>query len=255
MPSIHAGDLHIHYLEAGDGEPVIFLHGNWATAAWWEPTLARLPAGYRGLAPDLRGRGETTGPDTDYSIAALAGDLLAFADSLGLARLHLVGHSLGAAIALQAALENPTRVLTLTVVAPPWPDGMPEELNLPDRQRMLKDQPEFFAQALKFMAPTAPDDAYWRRLVEAGRTQSIEVSIANLDALCAWRPGDRLAAITAPTLVLGGTLDPLTTAAVVERMAAALGVTATILPDVGHSVIIEQPDLFMELLAAQLRRA
>ena len=124
MPFVKAGDLRVHYLEAGEGEPVLFVHGNWASAGWWEPCLARLPVGYHGLAPDMRGRGRTIGPDSDYSIAALAADQLALADALGFERFHMVGHSLGAAVAIQAALDAPSRIVTLTVIAPPWADGM-----------------------------------------------------------------------------------------------------------------------------------
>ena len=63
MPHIPAGDLNVYYLEKGTGTPVVFVHGNWTTSTEWEPVLERLPAGVRGLAPDVRGRGQTTGPD------------------------------------------------------------------------------------------------------------------------------------------------------------------------------------------------
>lgn len=57
MPFVTAGDLNVHYIEHGAGEPVLLLHGNWATCGWWEPTLNLLPSGYHGIAPDMRGRG------------------------------------------------------------------------------------------------------------------------------------------------------------------------------------------------------
>lgn len=253
MPFVQAGDLRVHYREAGAGEPVIFIHGNWASGAWWERVLERLPAGYRGLAPDLRGRGQTEGPDNDYSLEALAGDLLAFADALGLERFHLVGHSLGAGVALQTALDAPARVLTLTVIAPPWAEGMPEELNMPDRQRMLKAQPEVFRQAIKMMAPTAPDDDYWARLVEEGHAQRLEAAIGNMVSLSAWKPGARLGSITAPKLVIGGALDPLITPDVVRRTASFLGVEPVILEGVGHSPNVEAPETLVGLLMTHIR--
>lgn len=255
MPYVDAGDLSVHYLEAGAGEPAVFVHGNWASCGWWEPCLARLPAGYRGLAPDLRGRGKTSGPDSDYGLGSLAADLLAFADALGLARFHLVGHSLGAGVAMQAALDAPERVATLAVVAPPWADGMPEALNMPDRQRLLKEQPELFRQAIRAMAPTAPDDERWRRLVEEGYAQRLEAAIGNMVALSAWRPGAALGAIPAPKLAVGGALDPLIPPDVVRGTAAALGVEAVILEGVGHSPPLEAPDLLMGLLAEHWGRA
>ena len=252
MPFVKAGDLRVHYLEAGEGEPVLFVHGNWASAGWWEPCLTRLPVGYHGLAPDMRGRGRTIGPDSDYSIAALAADQLALADALGFERFHMVGHSLGAAVAIQAALDAPSRIVTLTVIAPPWADGMPQALNRPDRQRMLKAQPQLLRMALKAMAPGVPDDAFWRRLMDEGYAQRIEAAVGNMLALSSWKPGDALQAIKAPKLVIGGARDPLITPAVVERVASLLGGAPVLLAGVGHSPNLEAPDTVMALLARQL---
>lgn len=254
MPFIDAGDQRVHYLEAGAGEPVLFVHGNWASAGWWELLLARLPAGYHGRAPDLRGRGSTSGPDSDYSIGALAADMLAFADALGLARFHLVGHSLGAGVAMQLTLDAPARVATLTVIAPPWPDGMPGELNMPERQRMLKAQPQLFRTAIKAMAPTFADAALLRRLVSEGHAQRLEAALGNMVALQRWKPGARLGSITAPKLVIGGALDPLITPQVVARVASLLGVPPVLLPGVGHSPNLEAPASVMGLLAPHLRQ-
>jgi pimeloyl-ACP methyl ester carboxylesterase len=244
MPMVRAAGLDVHYIEAGDpaGVPIIFVHGNWGSASWWEPLLARLPAGHRGIAYDVRGRGATTGPDSSYAIDALAADLLAFASTLRAERFHLVGHSLGTAIAMQAALDAPDRVRSLAVIAPAWVDGMPAAYNAPAVQIAMKNDEALFAAALKPLAPTVPDDDYWKRLVRQGHAQRLAAALGNLDALLAWRPGDGLAAITAPRLVIVGALDPLTGGANEERAAAALGTKLVTLGGVGHSPNVEVPD-------------
>lgn len=251
MPMLRAVDLDVHYLEGGDprGVPVLFVHGNWGSASWWEPLLARMPAGYRGIAYDVRGRGETAGPDSSYAIEALAADLLVFATAAGAKRFHLVGHSLGTAVAMQAALDAPARVRSLAVIAPAWVDGMPAAYNVPAGQIAIKNDPTLFAAALKPLAPSAPDDDYWKRLVREGHRQRIEAALRNLDALLAWAPGDRLAAIPAPKLVIAGALDPLTGGANAERAAAALGARLVTLEGVGHSPNIETPDRVAALVA------
>ncbi len=254
MPVVRIDDLAVHYLDYGAGEPVIFVHGNWASSGWWLRVLERLPAGYRGLAPDLRGRGTTEGPDSDYRMTSMAADLWRFADALGIQRCHLVGHSLGAAIVLQAALDQPARVATIAVLAPPWVDGMPDEVYQPERQQLLKDNPDFFAQAIKAMAPTAPDDDLWRELVTIGHSQRLSAANGAIDALREWKPGDQLRAITAPALVMGGELDPLVTAPTVQRAAEALGVEPQIIAGVGHSANLEAPDQFLALLVPHLAR-
>jgi pimeloyl-ACP methyl ester carboxylesterase len=179
---------------------------------------------------------------------ALAADLLLFATAVGADRFHLVGHSLGGAIAMQAALDAPDRVRSLTAIAPAWVDGSPAAFNLPERQIALKNDALMFASALKALAPTVPDDDYWRRLVHEGHGQRMQAALLTLDALEAWRPGDRLAAIDAPKLVIAGALDPLTGGPTAVRAAAALGTRLITLDGVGHSPNIEAPERVTELL-------
>lgn len=252
MPHIPSADLNIYYLEKGEGTPVVFVHGNWTTGTEWEPVLDRLPPGWRGLAPDVRGRGQTTGPDNDYTMPELAADLRAFVDALGLDTFHLVGHSLGSAIALQFALESPERLKTLTVLAPGWVDGMPAAYNVPAAQQALHADPAYFAQALKFQMPTLPDGDLWQRLVTEGHQQRVSATLANLPALVAWQPGDALGAIPVPVLVVSGEQDVLTGGASAERAAAVLHTQSVVIPGTGHSPNVEAPDQFMALLLAHL---
>lgn len=254
MPFIAAGDLRIHYLERDGGSaiqpsiPVVLLHGNWSTAGWWELVLDRLPAGFRALAPDLRGRGRTEGPDTDYSIPSLAADLELLVDALGLAPIHLVGHSLGTAIAMQYAFERGPRVRSLALIAPAWVDGMPEAYDRPQGQVAIKRDAELFERALRALAPGAAADDRWRRLVADGREQRLEAALSNLRALICWHPGDALRGIAVPTLVVSGALDTLTGGANARRAAAVLGARSVVLPGVGHSPNVEAPDALATLL-------
>jgi pimeloyl-ACP methyl ester carboxylesterase len=185
MPFLRTSDLDVYYLDQGSGTPVVFIHGNWATSSWWEPLLARLPDGCRGIAYDLRGRGRTTGPDSDYRIPSLAADLRAITEGLGLDAPHLVGHSLGGAVVMQYALEHPAQVRSLTVLAPVWVDGMPEDALAAWRQRDLKADRALFALALKAVALTVPDDAFWQRLVAEEHAQRLTAALGAAPAKAA----------------------------------------------------------------------
>jgi pimeloyl-ACP methyl ester carboxylesterase len=210
--------------------------------------LARLPEGVHGLAYDLRGHGRTAGPDSDYTVGALANDLQLFADARGLDAFHVVGHSLGSAVAMQFALDHGARVRSLAVIAPAWVDGMPETALAADRQRLLKVDRALFAVALRAVAPTAPDDAYWRRLIAEGHAQRLAAALGAVTALERWMPGNRLRGIACPKRVIGGERDMLIPPAVVERAAEALGVSPLLLPGVGHSPNVEAPDAVVRLL-------
>jgi pimeloyl-ACP methyl ester carboxylesterase len=247
MPRTRAGDVDTFYLEAGAGTPLILVHGNWGSSTWWEPTLARLPAGRRALAPDLRGRGQTRGPDTDYGITSMAKDILAFADALRIERFDLVGHSLGSCIAMEIALAHPERLRSLVVVSPGWIDGMPGAYAIPERQKQLKDDPAFLATALRAIVPGTDDDL-WRRLLHDAGEQRLEAALALLPALTEWAPGDAVGAVRVPRVVISGALDLFTGGSNAVRVAQALGCELITMPEVAHGPMIEAPDAFAKIL-------
>ncbi|MBT8056320.1 MAG: alpha/beta hydrolase [Gammaproteobacteria bacterium] len=109
-----------------DGIPVLFIHGNFSSATWWEETLATLPERYVGIAPDQRGY---HGADPDAKIDATRGmgdfvdDSLALMDHLGHARFHIVGNSLGGLVVWWMMADAPERLLSATLAGPGSPFG------------------------------------------------------------------------------------------------------------------------------------
>ncbi len=119
--------LRIHALLSGpeDGIPVIFVHGNASSSTFWEETMLALPPGYRGIAPDLRGYGDTEDRPIDATrgLKDWAEDILALAEAMGLLSYHLVGHSLGGMLLFTLAPMAGKAVRSLTLVAPGSPYG------------------------------------------------------------------------------------------------------------------------------------
>lgn len=124
---IDTARLKTHVLLSGpeDSLPVVFIHGNFSSATYWEETMLALPKAYRGIAPDLRGYGDTEDKLIDGSRGARdwSDDLKALSDALGSKPGHLVGWSAGAAAIMQFALDYPQLVASLTLVAPVSPYG------------------------------------------------------------------------------------------------------------------------------------
>src|SRR6201995_3958306 len=126
---VPTGRLTVGVLEAdgGAGAPVLFVHGNVSSSLFWQPTMLALPAGFRALALDLRGFGDTDPAPVDATrgLRDYADDLAATIEALGLDRVHLVGWSMGGGVVLQYLADRPGahRVASLTLVAPLSPHG------------------------------------------------------------------------------------------------------------------------------------
>jgi pimeloyl-ACP methyl ester carboxylesterase len=124
---IQTARINTHVLLSGpeDGIPVIFVHGNFSAATYWEETMLAMPAEYRCIAPDLRGYGNTEDLLIDGSRGARdwSDDLKALSDAFGDKPGHLVGWSLGASVLMQFALDYPDLVASLTFINPVSPYG------------------------------------------------------------------------------------------------------------------------------------
>jgi len=116
--TVRVHDVDTFYLEAGQGPPVVLLHGLGATNASMLPTLAEMAHDHRVLAVDLPGFGDSDKPVRAYHPAFYARWLVGFLDALGIARADLVGNSMGGRIAIETALCAPERVGALALLAP-----------------------------------------------------------------------------------------------------------------------------------------
>ncbi|MDN2581270.1 alpha/beta fold hydrolase [Aquibium sp. ELW1220] len=119
MPSFHHDGLDLAYIDEGEGDPVLLIHGfassmrvNWVSPGWVK-TLRE--AGYRVVALDNRGHGQSqkSYEPEDYRPARMAADAAALLDHLGIARAHLMGYSMGARVCAFTALLHPDKVATL----------------------------------------------------------------------------------------------------------------------------------------------
>ena len=111
MPFVTNDALQLHYETAGDGPPVLFMHGYTSTIALWQDQVRVLSPHYRLICMDLRGHGESEGTGMDgYSLAALAGDALAVLDQESVGRATIVGHSMGGMVAQELLARHEYRV-------------------------------------------------------------------------------------------------------------------------------------------------
>jgi pimeloyl-ACP methyl ester carboxylesterase len=119
--------LKMHVLAAGpeDGIPVLFIHGNGSSATFWEETMLALPEGFRGIAPDMRGYGDTEPLPVDATLGLgdMVEDVRSLVQALGLGKFHIVGHSMGGGIVMKYAIAYPEDLLSITLVDTMSPYG------------------------------------------------------------------------------------------------------------------------------------
>lgn len=119
--------LKMHVLSAGpkDGVPVLFIHGNGSSATFWEETMLSLPPGFRGIAPDMRGYGDTEPLPVDATLGLgdMVEDIYSLVEAMELGKFHIVGHSMGGGIVMKYAIAHPDHLLSITLVDTMSPYG------------------------------------------------------------------------------------------------------------------------------------
>ena len=115
---VDAGGNSTFYIEAGEGQPVVLLHGLGATNSSMLTTFLELSRDHRVIAPDLPGFGDSAKPIRSYDPSFYADWLLAFLDRVGIEQAHLIGNSMGGRVAVEVALAAPERVGKIALLAP-----------------------------------------------------------------------------------------------------------------------------------------
>ncbi|MFI4978761.1 MAG: alpha/beta fold hydrolase [Nevskiales bacterium] len=210
MPYAELPGVRLHYEEAGAGPPLVLLHGIGASCKDWEYNIPAFARDYRVIAPDLRGfgRSERSG---NYSVATFASDIWHLLDQLQVERFHLIGHSMGGAVALQMAVDRPQR-LSSAVAGKLFPGP---------HQQALRD-----------------------RATAGGMANDRGVYLETLKQLLGWSVLEQLDRLIMPVLVLAAEHDyfPVTDAEVFAR--ALHDAHLKIFAGMHHAVPLEAPQAF-----------
>lgn len=224
----------------------VVLHGASGSAATWESV--GLDGAGEVLALDLPGRGAIPGPARS-SVPELAAWLVEELDRRGVAEAVVLGHSLGGAVALQAAMD-----------APEWVAG----LVLVSSAARLRVHPSIF-EAVEASTPERPfrlDMAFGasasRAVVDAyaAATASVppETAMADWRACDGFDVRERLSEVSCPTLVVYGDADALTVPRFQGGLAEALGAETAVVEGVGHMLPWEAPGRLVEIVRGWVRR-
>ena len=253
MPVIETNGISVHYLEQGDGPPVVWLPGGNDHAAMALYAHERLRDRYRLIAVDPRGQGGTTAFVTaaSYAPSLLQADLLGVLDALGLERPVVGGHSRGGRAVLEFARSYPERTRAIVAVAPPALGAHEQRraFYLRAAERLRREGVEPFIKWL----PSAPRNPQRRSEWESYlRAAGSEALAAQYEALAELRPITAdTAALTMPILLVCGEHDRMMADA--EALAALLPrARLARIPGAGHAPFTEAKDAYFAALESFL---
>jgi pimeloyl-ACP methyl ester carboxylesterase len=249
----------ITYDEAGEGPPLLLVHGHPFDRTMWRPQVERFGgAGYRVITPDLRGYGASAGEVESWD--RFARDVAELLDGLGIARVAIGGVSMGGQIVMEFCRLLPERVraLVLSDTSPTAETAEGRRIRYDMAERLLREGMGGYADEVlaKMIAPynvaALPEVA--AHVLGMMRATRPEGAAAALRAR-AERPDYRelLAGVRAPTLVVVGADDEFTPVAVArETRDLVPGAELVVVDGAGHLPNMEQPHAFNEALAAFL---
>lgn len=250
--SIQIGDHQITYLEGGQGPAMVMLHGITADSGNWTRFARHFTANYHVIIPDLPGFGDSTRNTTgNYGIPAQSARLHALVQALGVQQFHLVGNSMGGYIGAYYAAQHPKEVLSLGLFDAAGVDAPTQSQFMKDlyagKNQMLPNDRDDYKRVLQLVMQDPPyipgfildglaDKALEHRAFNGMVFAQLQQE--NLD-LAPYLPK-----ITAPTLLLWGAHDrvlDISAIPVFQKYLTASKTTVSILPDVGHLPMLEQP--------------
>lgn len=258
---IAVNGLKIHYIEQGQGQAVVCLHGLGSSAADWQYQLADLAQGYRVIAPDLRGHVLSPAPHQPLTISAMADDVAALLGQLDATPAHLIGLSLGGCVAQAVALRHPEGIRSLTLVntfARLQPAGWSGAGRLLKRLWLMCFAPMTAnaAYITEGLFPK-PEQAPLRAIAAASLSQnSRRTYFAAIRALLAFDVRAQVPTLHCPTLVVAGDRDTTVGLAAKRELQRLIpDARLLVVADSGHATPYDQFETFNRAVLAFLNSA
>ena len=245
----------------GAGEPVVLIHGVGMEQAFWGPQINALAGDCQIVTYDMLGHGNSRDPDEDTSLADYAGQLADLMDALGIAAANVVGHSMGALVALEYATSHPDRTLrvaALNAVFMRSPEQKAAIMGRAEQLRVAGMNATVDATLSRWFGDSVPEHLHeaadmisgiLSRVHPIGYARTYQL-FAQSDAVHA----DRLADLRMPALFMTGELDPNSAPSMSMAMAQRVPEsTLVVIPGARHMMSITDPAAVNEALRAFLR--
>jgi len=249
-----ADGVHIEYHVYGSGEPaVVLIHGWSCDGNYWKEQLATLKAKYTTVTVDLAGHGASGANRTDWSMGNFGEDVAAVVRQVRNQKVVLVGHSMGAPVALEAARRIGDRVVGIvavdsfkTIGQPVMPEVQIEKILKPFRDDFIGHTREFVTSG--FFTPDA-DPKFVQKVAYDMSLEPPEVAIASMQSLLQMNVTGLAMEINVPIVAINSDLSPTDEARIKKSLPTFKAITV---PKTGHFLMMEAADRFNPILVQEI---
>jgi len=259
MPKLKLDGVSLHYEMAGQGDPILFIHGLGSSGRDWEMQVPFFAPNYRVVTVDMRGHGQSDKPRGPYSVRLFAEDTAHLIQALAIAPAHVVGISMGGMIAFQLALDHPELVRSLVIV-----NSGPEMVARTFKERLAVQQRLWITRLLGMrkmgevlsqrLFPKPEHETQRAMLVERWAENDARAWRDSLRAIVGWSVADRLGEIRIPTLVVAADADYTPVSAKQAYVAKMPHAELAVVQDARHALPVERPDEFNAVVAEFLAK-
>lgn len=253
MPHSTVKGIKIYYEEQGKGEPLILINGLAFPMDLWFAQIRELSKDFRVIALDNRGIGRSDQPDEEYSIAMMASDAVGLLQSLGIAKAHVVGLSMGGFIAQEIALSYPEVVNRLILVATGMGGTRSLELGKPFWDKVAaaiagKTPEQVYRTDLTLMTAPGFAERYQDIINHAvglrmKNPQPLRAFLRQFTACNAFDNNHRAQNISQPTMIILGKDDPIFPISLADDFRQKLPKAKMIIyENCGHAIHLEKAD-------------
>jgi pimeloyl-ACP methyl ester carboxylesterase len=251
LQDVEVGGLRIASATAGEGPPLVLLHGGWLDSRMWRPQLEGLAGDFEVTAWDTPGCGRSSDPRGEWIMADYADCLAAWLDAARIERPHVLGVSWGGALALELYSRHPQvpSSLVLAGAYAGWAGSLPPEVVAERVARveseLVRPPEEWAASYLPGLLTEAAPPGLADELLAIIASVRPEGTWTMLRAMAECDLRDVLPRVDVPTLLVYGELDARSPLPVARELHARIpGSQLVVLPGVGHLACAERPDLF-----------
>ncbi len=241
----------IFYRESGNtsGTSIVFVHGNFGSGKWFEPSIKLLEEEYHCFALDLPNFGRS-GRIDEVSIDRYGQFVISFMKTLNLNGVILVGHSLGGSVVQSVLVRETGLVDRVVLIDSGPPDGLITTAEVYGVLDLYKNNRDLLRKAIMGIVPTRKLDSFVESLVDEALLMDPRCFEENARALEKYDYSERLKDCSIPVLVLVGKKDLIITEEMARRFQIILpNARVIVLDGYGHSVNVENPELFTEILS------